>query len=163
MPLRAFAFAMLAYASAHAGGPRPGAPAPAFSLPALLEGRPAVSLESLKGKVVVIDFWASWCGPCAKTLPRLSNLLAGNPGIAVLAVTIDEDRGKAVDFLHKRKDALTYLHDADRKVAEAYDPGGMPSLMIIDRQGVLRHRHDGYTESDMKAIEAEIAALQGGK
>lgn len=162
--LRAFAFASFAWllpAAAFAGGPKPGAAAPDFTLPALQEGQPSVSLKSLGGSVVVIDFWASWCAPCAKTLPRLSGLRAGHPGLAVLAVTIDEDRGKAVDFLHKRNYALTYLHDSKRKVAEAYDPGGMPSIMVIDRKGVLRYRHDGYTEADMKAIEAEIASLLG--
>lgn len=163
---RAFVFASLASllpAAALAGGPKAGGAAPDFTLPALLEGRPAVSLKSLDGRVVVIDFWASWCAPCAKTLPRLSGLLAAHPGLAVLAVTIDEDRGKAVDFLHRRKDDLTYLHDAQRKVAEAYDPGGMPSLMVIDRKGVLRYRHDGYTEGDMQTIAAEIDALLSEK
>lgn len=158
---RACIFTALACAAALAGGPKPGAAAPGFTLPSLQEGLPSVSLKSLAGSVVVIDFWASWCAPCAKTLPRLSGFRAGHPGLAVLAVTIDEDRGKAVDFLHRRKDALTFLHDADRKVAEAYDPGGMPSLMIIDRKGVLRYRHDGYTEADMKVIEGEVDALMG--
>lgn len=151
-------------AAASASGPRPGAAAPDFSLPALLDGGKAVSLKSLAGRVVVLDFWASWCAPCAKTLPKLGRLGSNRADVAVLALSVDEDRGKAVDFLGRKEKAdprLTFLHDSGRAVAEAYDPGGMPSLMIVDKKGVLRFRHDGYTEADLKAIESEIATLMG--
>jgi thiol-disulfide isomerase/thioredoxin len=151
-------------AAVFAAGPGPGAAAPGFSLPALLDQGKSVSLRSYAGKVVVLDFWASWCGPCAKTLPRLSGLGAGRPDLALLALSIDEDRGKALDFLSRKEKAdpgLTYLHDAKRAVAEAYDLGGMPSLVIVDRKGMVRYRHDGYTEADLKGIEAEVAALMG--
>lgn len=163
MPFRLCLLALLLCAAAFAG-PKPGAPAPDFSLPRLLDGGEAVSLKSLAGRVVILDFWASWCAPCAKTLPRLTGLASGHPGMAVLALSIDEDKGKALDFLGRKERAhpgLIYLHDGKRAVAEAYDPGGMPSLMIVDRKGVLRYRHDGYTEADLKAIEAEIAAVMG--
>ncbi len=151
-------------AAASAAGPKPGAAAPDFNLPALLDGGKAVSLKSLAGRVVVVDFWASWCAPCAKTLPRLGRLGSARSGVAVLALSVDEDRSRAVDFLGRKEKSdpgLTFLHDSARAVAEAYDPGGMPSLMIVDKQGVLRYRHDGYTEADLKAIESEIAALMG--
>jgi thiol-disulfide isomerase/thioredoxin len=155
------AFASL-LGSAWASGPKPGAPAPDFSLPSLIDGGKPISLKSLAGRVVVVDFWASWCAPCAKSLPRLSRMR--RDGLAVLALSIDEDRGKALDFLERKErtaPTLDYLHDAKRAVAEAYDLGGMPSLIIVDRKGVLRYRHDGYTEADMKAIESEVAALLG--
>lgn len=162
-PARLPVFVLALWAAGSAAGPKPGAPAPDFNLPRLLESGEA-GLKSYAGKVVVLDFWASWCDPCAKTLPRLSRLGQGRDGLAVLALSIDEDRGKAVDFLGRKGKAapgLTYLHDARRAVAEAYDLGGMPSLVIVDRKGVVRYRHDGYTEADMKAIESEIAALMG--
>ena len=160
-----FVFACLLAPSAagSAAAPKAGAPAPDFRVPRLLEAG-EVSLKSLAGRVVVLDFWASWCGPCAKTLPRLSRLGQGREGLAVLALSIDEDRGKALEFLGRKEKAapgLTYLHDKRRAVAEAYDLGGMPSLVIVDRRGVLRYRHDGYTEADLKAIESEIAAVLG--
>ncbi len=143
--------------------PKPGASAPDFSLPALRQGEKPVSLNSLAGKVVLVDFWASWCPPCAKSLPHLARLRGVHPGLTILAVTIDENRQKALDFLDKQDHSLVYLHDAKHTVAEAYGLGGMPSLIIVDRKGVLRYRHDGYSESDMQEIEAEIAAVMGEK
>lgn len=162
IPASAFAFASLLCGAAWASGPKAGVPAPDFSLPSLVDGGKKLSLKSLAGRVVVVDFWASWCAPCAKTLPRLSKLR--RDGLAVLALSIDEDRAKALDFLDRKErtaPSLSYLHDAKRAVAEAYDPGGMPSLFIVDRKGVLRYRHDGYTEADLKQIESEVAALLG--
>ncbi|MBW8887084.1 MAG: TlpA family protein disulfide reductase [Fibrobacteres bacterium] len=158
-----FLFAAATLSAAFAG-PKPGAPAPGFELPHLLDAGEA-GLKDYSGSVVVLDFWASWCAPCAKTLPRLSRMGAGHPGLAVLALSIDEDKGKALDFLGRKEKAnpsLTYLHDRNRAVAEAYDLDGMPSLVIVDRKGLIRYRHDGYTESDFKVIEAEIAAVMGG-
>jgi thiol-disulfide isomerase/thioredoxin len=144
-----------------AAAPKPGAAAPAFDLPDLANAKNAVSLASLEGKVVLVDFWASWCPPCKKTLPHLGRLRQRHPGLAVVAISVDEDRKKAADFLKPRDTAVVFLHDAERSAAEAYDPGGMPSLFLIDRKGVLRYRHDGYTERDMQAIEAEIRKLAG--
>jgi thiol-disulfide isomerase/thioredoxin len=158
--------ALAAAPRASASGPKAagvGSPAPDFTLPRLLDGG-ETGLKAFAGRVIVLDFWASWCAPCAKTLPRLTRLGAGRSGLAVLALSIDEDRGKALDFLGRKEKAgpgLTYLHDRQRAVAEAYDLGGMPSLVIVDRKGVVRYRHDGYTEADLKAIEAEIAAVMG--
>jgi len=148
--------------AAASAGPMPGAPAPDFKLPRLLAGGEDVGIKTYAGKVIVLDFWASWCAPCAKTSPRLSRMGAGHPGLAVLALSIDEDKGKAIDFLGRKEKSspfLIYLHDRKRAVAEAYDLGGMPSLVIVDRKGVVRYRHDGYTEADLKSIEAEIAAV----
>jgi cytochrome c biogenesis protein CcmG/thiol:disulfide interchange protein DsbE len=149
-------------AAAASGGPMPGAPAPDFKLPRLLESGGDVGIKTYAGQVIVLDFWASWCAPCAKTLPRLSRMGAGHPGLAVLALSIDEDKDKALDFLGRKERSgtrLIYLHDRKREVAEAYDLGGMPSLVIIDRKGMVRYRHDGYTQADMKVIEAEIASV----
>lgn len=153
------AFAVLP--SLPAATPKPGAAAPAFNLPDLANSKNAVSLESLEGKVVLVDFWASWCPPCKKTLPHLGRLRQRHPGLAVVAISVDEDRKKAADFLKPPDTAVVFLHDVKRSAAAAYDPGGMPSLFLIDRKGVLRYRHDGYTERDMQAIEAEIKKLTG--
>jgi thiol-disulfide isomerase/thioredoxin len=145
------------------GAPQAGSPAPDFTLPGLLAGQGEVGLRSLTGQVVVADFWASWCPPCRKTLPHLGRLAAAHPSLAVLAISVDESREKAVDFLKVREPSLIYLHDAGQSAASAYDPGGMPSLVLIDKRGVLRHRYDGYTERDFGKIAAQIRSLMEEK
>jgi thiol-disulfide isomerase/thioredoxin len=142
-----------------AATPKPGSPAPEFTLPDLAGERGDVSLKSLQGKVVMMDFWASWCAPCRKTLPKLGLMRDRNPSLVVLAVSIDEKRANALEFLKPRDANMIFLHDAERAVASRYDLGGMPSLVLIDRKGVLRYRHDGYTEDDAKQIEAEVRKL----
>jgi cytochrome c biogenesis protein CcmG, thiol:disulfide interchange protein DsbE len=146
-------------AAVGANAPKPGSPAPGFTLPDLIRDRNDVSLNSLQGKVVLMDFWASWCAPCRKTLPQLGLMRGRHPSLVVLAVSIDEQRDKALEFLKPRDTSMVFLHDAKRAVAEEYDLGGMPSLVLIDKKGVLRYRHDGYTEADVKNIEAEIRKL----
>lgn len=164
------AFALLAAlaASVLAGSPAPapkpvlGRPAPDFRLESLGKSRAATSLKDLAGEVVLIDFWASWCGPCKRTLPELVRLGARHGGLKVLAVSVDEDRAKAASFLKGRDGrllALDALHDAGREVAARYDLAGMPSAVLIDRKGVLRARWDGYTERDLGRMEAEIRKL----
>lgn len=157
------ALAATALAVSPAPGPAAvGRPAPDFRLESLGKSRTPTALKDLSGQVVLIDFWASWCGPCKRTLPELARLGARHPGLKVLAVSIDEDRAKAVGFL-KAKDrglqGLHALHDSGREVAASYDLAGMPSAVLIDRRGVLRGRWDGYTERDLGRMEAEARKL----
>jgi thiol-disulfide isomerase/thioredoxin len=150
----------LAFASAaEAAAPKAGFPAPGFELPELASARRIVSLKSMAGKVVLVDFWASWCPPCRKTLPQLGRMRSQHPSLVVLAVSVDADRDNALEFLKPRDSSVVFLHDAKKSVAEEYDLGGMPSLYLIDKKGALRYRHDGYSERDEKSIEAEIKAL----
>lgn len=139
--------------------PKPGTPAPEFTLPDLAKEGSGVSLKSLRGKVVMMDFWASWCPPCRKTLPQLGLMRDRHPGLVALAVSIDEKKANALEFLKPRDPGMIYLHDSEREVASRYDLGGMPSLFLIDRKGALRYRHDGYTEDDAGRIEAEVRKL----
>jgi thiol-disulfide isomerase/thioredoxin len=142
------------------GKPRIGDRAPGFRLEGLGKARAeAVTLEALAGQVVLIDFWASWCAPCKRTLPELARLGARHPGLKVLAVSLDEDRAKALGFLKGRDSGLLALHDAGRVVAERYDLAGMPAAVLVDRKGVLRARFDGYTERDLAGLEAEVRKL----
>ena len=149
---------LAAFALGAAAGPQVGKPAPGFRLSGLQNGR-EVSLASLSGKVVLVDFWASWCTPCRRTLPELARLRARHPNLVVLAVSIDEERSKAVKFLKGMDTNLVTLHDAKRVVAEAYALGGMPSAVLIDRKGVLRKRFDGYTEREMPTLEKQADDL----
>lgn len=157
------ALAALSAAPAAAGAPGVGDRAPAFELKALAQGRPGASLAALSGEVVLLDFWASWCAPCKRTLPGLARLQKRHRGLKVLAVSLDEDRAKALAFLKGQDTSLAALHDAGRRVAESYDLGGMPAAVLIDRKGVLRARYDGYTEDDLAAMEAEARQLMEEK
>ena len=82
-----------------------------------------------------------------------------NPALVVMALSIDEDRAKAVDFLKARDTSVLFLHDAKREAAKKFDLGGMPSAYLIDKHGVLRNRFDGYGEAEMMSIEAEVKKL----
>lgn len=159
----AFALALhifFALGSAWAGtSPKAGTQAPDFSLPALFKNQGEISLRPYLGKVVLVDFWASWCAPCKKSLPELGRIHKRNPDMVVLALSIDENRGKAMDFIMDRDTSLVYLHDAKREVAERFDLGGMPSAYLIDKKGMLRNRFDGYGPGELKSMETEVRKL----
>ena len=159
---RAFALALSLFALpglARAGAEK-GAPAADFELKTA--GGEKVRLSSLKGKVVLLDFWASWCEPCTKELPLLAALARRmRPrGVEILAVNIDEKRENADDFLRSHKVDLPVLFDPDGKVAAAkYDPPTMPTSFVIDREGVIRAVNAGFVDGDEKKFEKQLAAL----
>ena len=127
-----------------------GHPAPAFELPSLNPGGPRVSLASLRGKVVVIDFWASWCHPCVQALPELDSLQQqyAARGLQVLAVSVDEESGPALQVLGSGTHRFTSLHDADSSVSGQYGiDSTLPATVVIDRQGTVRfYRNGGATD-----------------
>lgn len=136
-----------------------GSRAPGFSLKDF-KGKP-VSLASLKGKVVLVDFWASWCAPCKKELPELNKLHAkyGSKGLVIIGVNIDEDVKAAKRFLRKVPVDFPVVHDAAHSVAKSYAPPTMPSSYIIDRKGVIRHVQVGFKAKDAKVLEAQVKKL----
>ena len=135
-----------------------GKPAPDFTLRGL-SSDDAITLSSLKGRVVLIDFWASWCHPCRQLMPRIAEIKTRFPDVEVIAISVDTDRDKALTFVRAIEPGLRPVHDTAQKVADAYDVERMPSSFLIDKQGNLRFRHDGYGSKALASVERQLQLL----
>ncbi len=136
-----------------------GQPAKDFDAPTLA-GSP-LKLSSLRGKVVLVDFWASWCEPCKKELPLLDKLAPKlhAKGIEIVAVNIDDDKAKAADFVKSHGLHLTVVPDSTKKIVGAYEPPKMPSSFVVDKAGMVRAVHGGFEPGDEQKLEAELTQL----
>jgi thiol-disulfide isomerase/thioredoxin len=140
------------------GGHQVGALVPEIHVESL--GGKDLGIADYRGKVVLLDVWASWCGPCKQELPMLDDMakrLRGD-GIEVVAVSIDQERANLVKFLKARpRWALTIAHDPKGAIADALAPDKMPTSYIIDREGVIRYVNSGFEPSDAAVIERRLA------
>lgn len=118
-------------------------------------------LASLKGQVIYVDFWASWCGPCRKSFPWLNEMQAnyGPQGLTVLSVNVDAKKSFALEFLEEFPANFDVIYDPKGKVARSYDLRGMPSSFIVDRQGTVVATHVGFNEQKKHQYETEIKNL----
>jgi cytochrome c biogenesis protein CcmG, thiol:disulfide interchange protein DsbE len=118
-------------------------------------------LAGLRGRVVYLDFWASWCGPCEKSFPWMQWMQTTykDQGLVVVAVNLDTSRAAADKFLHRFQPAFDVRFDPTGKLAEFYKVHGMPSSMLIDRHGVTRFTHVGFRPVDGPAYEAQVREL----
>lgn len=147
-------------AAASAAGPiKPGDPAPSIRLPSA-DGK-VVSLADYKGKVVLIDFWASWCGPCRQAFPAINDLYGElkDRGFEVIAVNLDEQRKDADEFLSKRPHEMKVVFDPKGTSATSFSLGGMPSSFVIDREGRVQFTHTGYTTATLADYRREVLSL----
>jgi thiol-disulfide isomerase/thioredoxin len=156
--LTLLAFTGAGWAAKDSKRPSLGRAAPAFILSGL-NSSDSVSLADLRGKVVFIDFWASWCLPCRQLMPRIAQLKARHPDIEVIAISVDANRDKAITFLRAVEPSLRAVHDGEHQVADAYGVERMPSSFLIDKEGKLRFRHEGYSEKDIEVIERQVRLL----
>lgn len=145
-------------------GVQVGQSAPQISLPLLAPDTSEVlRLDSLRGKVVYLDFWASWCGPCRLSFPQLEALRQelGPRGFEVLAVNVDEFAPDALRFLEDLNVTYPLVRDGSGETPAKYGILGMPTGFLIDRTGTVRLIHQGYRKSDGAALREEIIALLG--
>lgn len=147
----------------HAADVRPSMQrqAPALSLPA--RDGTTVTLESLRGRVVLLDFWASWCGPCKSSFPWLASLGSTFPDsdLVVVAVNLDKKRAAADEFLAKHAAPFTVLFDPEGKVAEAFKVNAMPMTFLVGRDGAIVESHPGFDAKKTRQYEDRIREALG--
>jgi thiol-disulfide isomerase/thioredoxin len=148
--------------SGGAGGGTIGAPLPAMKVDALSGKK--IDVASYKGHVLLLDVWASWCGPCKQELPMLDDIArrVKGQGIDILAVSVDQQRANVDKFLrgHGRW-ALTIAHDPDGLIAERLQPDKMPTSYVIDRAGIVRYVNAGFVPEDAPGIEKRLLEVAG--
>ncbi|MCC6207532.1 MAG: TlpA family protein disulfide reductase [Gammaproteobacteria bacterium] len=149
------AFCGLAFASADRE-------APDFTLPT---DHGDITLSQLRGQVVYVDFWASWCGPCRKSFPWMSDLQGRYEaqGLKVLAINLDSDRALGEKFLARYPARFTVAYNPEGDIAEAYGVTGMPTSYLIDREGHIHAEHLGFRDSELADVEGQIRALLAHK
>jgi cytochrome c biogenesis protein CcmG/thiol:disulfide interchange protein DsbE len=140
-----------------------GAPAPALSLPTA--SGETVALEKLRGKVVYVDFWASWCGPCRKSFPWMAEMQKkyGPSGFTVVAVNVDKKRPDAEKFLQTTPAEFTVVYDPSGTTPSAWSVKAMPSSFVIDAKGNVALIESGFRDDTGADVESRIKALVGAK
>lgn len=138
-----------------------GQSGPQFSLPYLQQQQQAFSLAQFAGKVIYLDFWASWCAPCRVSFPALDKLYGKlkQQGFEVVAVNLDEKPEKADGFIRELPVSFTVLRDADGALSDKYVVESMPTSFLIDKQGVVQYIHHGFTSNDVVELEKKITQL----
>lgn len=120
-----------------------------------------IRLQELRGNVVMLNFWASWCGPCRKEMPLLEALQKKYQrlGFVLIGVNVDEDTKAAQRFLADVKTSFPMVIDNQGSISKSYNVAAMPTSIFIDRDGKLRDVHQGYKDGDEKAYEKIIKKL----
>ena len=150
---------MLFVASAAIPAIAPAAAAPDFTLRTM--SGPNMRLAEQRGRVVMVNFWATWCGPCRQEMPQLDRLYQKykSSGFVLLGVNVDDDTRKAADVAGKLGVSFPVLLDTDKAVSKLYDLSTMPSTVLIDRDGKVRYVHRGYLTGYEDNYDKQIREL----
>jgi thiol-disulfide isomerase/thioredoxin len=150
------AFALVSTATSAAGV---GDPAPAFALRDAHGD--ALALDALRGRVVYVDFWASWCGPCRRSFPWINELQGryGARGLAIVAINVDKSPADAARFLERNPAQFPIAYDQAGATPLTYGVQGMPSSYLIDAQGKVVEVEQGFHDERKAALEQRIQAL----
>ena len=118
-------------------------------------------LSSLRGKVVYLDFWASWCVPCRQSFPWMNELQKryADRGLTIIAVNLDHERADADEFLHRLAPGFQIRFDPDGDWARHFGVQGMPTSVLLDRSGRSRFTHIGFRAADAAQYEQQIQQL----
>lgn len=130
-----------------------------LAVPSFAQSR--LDLKNLRGRVVYVDFWASWCTPCRESFPWMKALEStyGSQGLSVVAVDLDHDRADAQRFLRAFRPNFAVISDPGGKLAERFNVIGMPTSILIDRQGKVRYVHVGFLLKRRAQYEGQVRAL----
>jgi cytochrome c biogenesis protein CcmG, thiol:disulfide interchange protein DsbE len=145
------------------GAAKIGRPAPDFAIPAVAGAEEKVGLRDLHGKVVLVDFWGTFCEPCKKSFPKLQELYSrySSKGLRVVGISEDEaeDQAKIPGFVQAYGAKFTIGWDKSKTAARSYQPETMPSSFLVDRSGIIRYAHVGYHDGEDVTLEREIKEL----
>lgn len=137
-----------------------GSPAPDFDLATQSGDAKKVSLADTRGKVAIIDFWATWCDPCKDSFPHYQALFEKHAGeLVMIGISTDEDASGIAGFAQKTGAKFPLAWDEGGAIARAYDPATMPTSYILDKNGIVRFVHVGFHGGDEKQIEQEVESL----
>jgi len=136
-----------------------GGPAPAFSLAALTGEN--TTLSQYKGQVVMVNFWATWCGPCQQEMPLLDQMYKKYKpaGFTLIGVSVDKDAASVKALMARKPVSFPVLLDPANQVSKEYHVDEMPSSVIIDRKGEIRYVHRGYRPGDENEYQDRIRQL----
>jgi len=132
-----------------------------FLTPLSVTAAPPLDLSAYKGKVVYLDFWASWCQPCKASFPYMEKLkhMYGDKGFVVIAVNVDHAQPRAQAFLQAMNSDLDVVYDPKGELPAKYAVKDMPTSFLIDRTGQIRYTHNGFYPEQTPQYDAQVSEL----